>query len=589
MKNFIFISPNFPTNYWQFCKELKNNGLNVLGIGDQPYDELKGELKDSLTEYFKVASLENEDEVYRAVAFFAYKYGRIDWLESNNEYWLEKDAALRTDFHITSGFQTEDMDRIKYKSKMKEYYKKAGIPVAKYHMVDDKAGCLGFIKEVGYPVIAKPDNGVGASDTHKITSEEKLEKFLGKKNPDVSYIMEEFIDAEIESYDAVINSQGEPLFETGNVTPFSVMDIVNTEDNCRYHIVKELAADVREAGRKTVKSFGVKSRFVHFEFFRLLKDHAGLGKKGDVVALEVNMRPCGGFSPDMMNYAHSTDVYKIWADMIAFDACTLESKEHAFCAYAGRRDGKEFALSDAEIMGKYAAQMKMREPIPEALSGAMGNQMYVARFETAEEMEAFYKDVFETAAKEAPAEEAPVEVKEVAAEKTPVEVKEIAAEKAPVEVKEVIKEEAVAEEKEAVKEEVPVEEKKSAAKKTATRKTTTRKTAAKTTAKTTTKTAAKKTIASKKTEKAEVKLEEAKPEVKAVEAKKEEKKAEPKVEVKAEETKAEVKLAESEVEVKKAEAKVEEAKAEEPKEATKATTTASTKTSAGKTRRGKRK
>ena len=40
MQNFIFISPNFPTNYWQFCRELKNNGMNVLGIGDQPYDEL---------------------------------------------------------------------------------------------------------------------------------------------------------------------------------------------------------------------------------------------------------------------------------------------------------------------------------------------------------------------------------------------------------------------------------------------------------------------------------------------------------------------------------------------------------------------
>ena len=38
MQNFIFISPNFPTNYWQFCHELKNTGMNVLGIGDQPYD-----------------------------------------------------------------------------------------------------------------------------------------------------------------------------------------------------------------------------------------------------------------------------------------------------------------------------------------------------------------------------------------------------------------------------------------------------------------------------------------------------------------------------------------------------------------------
>ena len=113
MKNIIFISPNFPTNYWQFCRELKNNGMNVLGIGDQPYDELKPELKSSLNEYYKVGSLENYDEVYRAVAFLTFKHGRIDWLESNNEYWLEQDARLRTDFNITSGFQVGDLHRIK--------------------------------------------------------------------------------------------------------------------------------------------------------------------------------------------------------------------------------------------------------------------------------------------------------------------------------------------------------------------------------------------------------------------------------------------------------------------------------------------
>ena len=87
MKNIVFISPNFPTNYWQFCKELKDNGLNVLGIGEAPYDELSDNLKNSLNEYYKVGSLENYDEVYRAVAFFTFKHGRIDWLESNNEYW----------------------------------------------------------------------------------------------------------------------------------------------------------------------------------------------------------------------------------------------------------------------------------------------------------------------------------------------------------------------------------------------------------------------------------------------------------------------------------------------------------------------
>ena len=393
MKNVVFISPNFPTNYWQFCRELKNNGMNVLGIGDQPYDDLLPQLKDSLNEYYKVGSMENYDEVYRAVAYFIFKYGRIDWLESNNEYWLEKDAQLRTDFHITSGFQVEDMPRIKYKSKMKRYYEKVGIATARYHLVKDIKGCRTFIKKVGYPVVVKPDNGVGAAATYKLMCDEDLENFMGFKPEGVPYIMEEFVNAEVNSYDAIIDANGEPIFETGNVTPNSVMDIVNNNDNSIYYIVKDLPEDTRKAGRATVKSFGVKSRFVHFEFFRLLEDHEGLGKKGDVMALEVNMRPCGGFTPDMINFAHSTNVYKIWADMIAYGSSMQPVGDHCFCAFAGRRDGKNFKLDHDALMDKYGDRMRMVDRIPDALSGAMGNQMYVATFPTREEMDAFYADV----------------------------------------------------------------------------------------------------------------------------------------------------------------------------------------------------
>ncbi|MBR5216802.1 MAG: carbamoylphosphate synthase large subunit, partial [Oscillospiraceae bacterium] len=203
MKNVVFISPNFPTNYWQFCRELRHNGLNVLGIGEAPYDELTRELQDGLTEYYKVGSLENYDEVYRAVAFFIHKYGRIDWLESNNEYWLEKDAALRTDFHITSGFQTEDMPRIKFKSKMKKFYQRAGIATARYHLVtDDMKKCRAFLKKVGYPVVVKPDNGVGAAATYKLTCDSDLAFFLNTYDKSVPYIMEEFVNAQVNSYDA---------------------------------------------------------------------------------------------------------------------------------------------------------------------------------------------------------------------------------------------------------------------------------------------------------------------------------------------------------------------------------------------------
>ena len=84
MKNFIFISPNFPENYWRFCRHLRDNGFNVLGIGDCEYYNLLPQLKQSLTEYYKVSNLSNYEEVFRAVAFFTFRYGKIDWLESNN-------------------------------------------------------------------------------------------------------------------------------------------------------------------------------------------------------------------------------------------------------------------------------------------------------------------------------------------------------------------------------------------------------------------------------------------------------------------------------------------------------------------------
>ncbi len=391
MKNFIFISPNFPDNYWRFCRELKFNGFNVLGIGDAEYYNLSDEMKASLTEYYKVPDLENYDEVFRAVAFFTFRYGKIDWLESNNEYWLENDAKLRTEFNITSGFKSKDMPKVKYKSKMKKCYNKAGIKTARYCLVTSLKTCEKFIAEVGYPVIVKPDNGVGANDTYKIENGEQLKAFFADK-PDVKYIMEEFIKAEINTYDAIVNSEGEPIFETGNVSPKSFMDIVNENDNSVFYIQKHLPDDVRDAGRRALKAFGVKNRFVHFEFFRLSCDQH-IGKKGEVVALEVNMRPSGGISPDMMNYANSIDVYKVWADMIAFGKTDLKVGERYYCAYSGRRDGKNYKFHEQEIVDKFGGSIKMISRVPKVLSGAMGDTMFIAVFKNKEEMKDFYYEM----------------------------------------------------------------------------------------------------------------------------------------------------------------------------------------------------
>ncbi len=388
--NFVFVSPHFPKSYWNFCDRLKKNGVNVLGLADTPYDELPWELKNCLTEYYKVNNLEDYDEVIRAMGYFTHKYGKIDWVESNNEYWLEMDAQIRSDFNITTGMKAEEIYSFKSKSAMKESYIKAGVPVARHHMVtENREEGFDFIAAVGYPVIVKPDIGVGAAKTYKLKNEEDVHNFYDNL-PEIQYIMEEFIEGTIVSFDGISGNEAEVIFGTSNEFPPSIMDIVNTNDHLAYHTVKEVSPVLRDAGERVLKAFNARNRFFHLEFFRLTKAKKGLGDVGDIVALEVNMRAPGGYTPDMINYANSVDVYQIWADMVAFGKTYVDlNKQHYYCVYCGRRDGKNYIHNHDEIMERYGHRMVMRERMPEVFSQAMGNEIYCAKLDTPEEKQEY--------------------------------------------------------------------------------------------------------------------------------------------------------------------------------------------------------
>lgn len=386
--NFVFISPAFPKNYYNFCDRLKKNGVNVLGIGDTPYSCLDSKVKDSLTEYYKVDNLENYDEVYKAVAFFAYKYGRIDMLESNNEYWLRQDAKLRSDFNIY-GDKLEDVIHYTSKSTMKEYYRQANVPVARYKFVTNIEEDLAFIDEVGYPVVVKPDVGVGACATYKIESKEDLERFY-KNGFNCKYIMEEFIQGDITSLDGIVDSNSNIVFCDNEVFPPSIMDIVNQNLECSYYVNKEVPDDIKAAGQRVLKAFNIKKRYFHLEFFRLTKDKHGLGKAGDIVALEVNMRPPGGFTPDIINFGQSLDTYQIWADVVCYDEIRNVNMNYPkyYCVYYGRRDRFEYKYSYDDIKAEYPF-IQMHGIMDEVLAPDMGNEFFIARFEFIEDLNKF--------------------------------------------------------------------------------------------------------------------------------------------------------------------------------------------------------
>ena len=377
--NVIFISPHFPLYFHNFCSRLKDRGVNVLGIGDEDYNLISDETKKAVTEYYRVSNLENFEEVENACKFFENKYGKIDWIESQNEYWLEMEGKLRSKFNVNTGTKIENMSSIKYKSKMKDVYKRANIPVARYDYVKTLDSCMDFVNKVGYPIIVKPDNGVGASSTYKLKSKEDIYKFFNERDENVVYIVEEFINGHVETFDGITDSNKNILIASSHIMLSSIMDCVNEKQEAMFYSQPIKNRDIEIIGTKAVKAFDTRSRFFHFEFFRLHEDKEGLGKKGDLVGLEVNMRAPGAYMPDIINYTYDVDVYSIWADMLIYDKAFVDIDRKYAVGYVGRRDEFEYKNSIDNIKNEYKDKILLDVNVPKVLSEAMGNRVLLAR------------------------------------------------------------------------------------------------------------------------------------------------------------------------------------------------------------------
>ncbi len=387
MKNFIFISPHFPDSYWRFCLALQNRGFNVLGIGDAPYYELSEQCKESLTEYNCCSFMDEFENERKSVEYFVNKYGPIDYLESNNEYWLIKDAKLRTIFNITSGVNDETVVPFRSKIAQKEIFKANNIKCARYTSDNTKEGIIKFIEEVGFPIFTKPDDGVGAQGTMKINSYEDLDKFLATKDNSRRYIIEEYIDGSIVSFDGVANSKSEVIFCTQNIFAVNNDEIVHNNLDDMYYTDPYLTEEFEQLGRKVVKAMKLNKRFFHIEFFELKKDYPHLGKKGDRIPLEVNARPAGGYTPDLINFANSVSCYDIYADCIAYDENRFYMDHPKFyAASCSRRFTSSYIHSKEEILEKYRNNICMFGDFPKALSDDMGDYYFVAKFKNKEDM-----------------------------------------------------------------------------------------------------------------------------------------------------------------------------------------------------------
>jgi hypothetical protein len=386
--NFVYLSPHFPPNYYRFCVRLREEGVNVLGLADVPYESLRPELRGALSEYYRVDDMNSYDALVRALGHFTHRHGKLDGIDSHSEHWLETEARLRTDFNM-AGLRQDRIGIVKRKSSMKEIYRSAGIRVARGAVVRTLGEARRLVAETGYPVVAKPDVGVGAAATVKIRDDGELSSFFDRKPP-VDYIVEEFIQGKIFSFDGLTDHDGNLVFFTSHAFSQGIMETVNEDADLFYHSLREIPADLEEAGRRTARAFDVRGRFFHFEFFRTDRD-------GGIVALEVNLRPPGGLTTDMFNYANDIDIYREWARVVAHNRFTAVGSRPYHVGYVGRKRGKRYVHGPGEILAAFGGLIVHHEEIDSIFRAAIGDHGYLVRSKDLDEVRAAARYIQETA------------------------------------------------------------------------------------------------------------------------------------------------------------------------------------------------
>lgn len=289
------------------------------------------------------------------------------------------DAKLREQFNIL-GLKHDDLIKFKFKSKMKKYFKEAGVPVLEGFVIKNDDDFKKAVEKISYPLVAKPDNGVGAGGTFKIENEEDARDFLAKWDRSIEYFLEPYVeDGLLCTYDGIVDMDGDIIFETGLYHTIPTLELVSDKLDLAFIVKKDLDPNIVKYGRAAVKAFGMRGRFFHIEFFKR--------SDGSYIAIEYNNRVTGGYAIDVYNHAFAIDLYDIYARMVKGEKIEKIGKAPYNALGLSQRDIYTYCHYEDDIRAKYGERVKEAGHAEKAFSSIQGDFKYIITTEDIEEID----------------------------------------------------------------------------------------------------------------------------------------------------------------------------------------------------------
>lgn len=365
----LYLSPAFPPDSHRFCVAAHARGADVVAVGDVPESDLPPDARAALERYVFEPRMGEYDVLRAVVASLVAEHGRIDFVESNGEHWLEVEGRLRDDLGI-EGLSARDVRRLRSKLAMAEVFDNAGVPHPPGIRCSSPEAVRGFAAEHGLPLVFKPDSGSGATSTFRVSTDDELDAAL--RTPLDGHLVQPFIEGGIVTFDGLVDKAGEIVFCTSHAYDRGIMEVRAGTLDGFYYSLRDLAPALEEIGRRALDAFALRRRFFHLEFFAR--------PDGSYVALEMNVRPPGGFTTEMMNDACDFDVYALWAAAVLGDPLEGFSYERKFhTAHAGRRRERAYEHPADALPGRLGDALVAVRPVPAAFAATMGDTAYLLR------------------------------------------------------------------------------------------------------------------------------------------------------------------------------------------------------------------
>jgi ATP-grasp domain len=327
----VFVAPRFLENTNRYVRAFAEiDGIVLSLVSSDPERAIPAPLRPRVAGHFRVVDCLDSGQLIHAVRAIAGSVGPVDRLAGVLEQLQLPMAEVRDALGI-EGLNAAVARNFRDKDRMKEALRARGVPVARSALARSPADIRSFIDKVGFPVIVKPQAGLGSRATHRIEGEQDLGALL-PPSPARPLQVEEFVRAREHTCETV-TIRGVPVWRSGTRYFPSPLEVLETawiqyavllpreEDDPTWTRFHPINGEALAALFGDEASTPAGTALTHMEWF--------LREDGTCLVNEVGARPPGVHIMPLMGLAHDTDLFADWARLMALDTFTPKPRQFA--------------------------------------------------------------------------------------------------------------------------------------------------------------------------------------------------------------------------------------------------------------------